>query len=123
MRVLLSTIGSRGDVEPILALAIQLKALDQQVCVCAPPDFQEWIEAFAIPAIPIGPMLRPLTATSAPILSSRPSPEVMQKLVSDSVATQFETITEAARGCAVVLAGGALQVAARSVTQLLGSRY
>src|SRR5579864_7129394 len=77
MRVLLSTIGSRGDVEPILALAIQLKALDQQVRVCAPPDFQEWIEAFAISAIPIGPMLRPLTATSAPILSSRPSPEVM----------------------------------------------
>jgi len=123
MRVLLSTIGSRGDVEPILALAIQLKALDQQVRVCAPPDFQEWIEAFAIPAIPIGPMLRPLTATSAPILSSRPSFEVMQKLVSASVATQFDTITEAARGCDVLLAGGALQVAARSVTQLLGSRY
>ena len=31
MRVLLSTIGSRGDVQPLVALALQLKALDQDV--------------------------------------------------------------------------------------------
>ena len=31
MRVLLSTIGSRGDVQPLVALALALKALDQDV--------------------------------------------------------------------------------------------
>lgn len=39
MRVLLSTYGSRGDVEPMLGLAVQLRALGAQVRVCAPPNF------------------------------------------------------------------------------------
>ena len=49
MRVLLSTIGSRGDVQPVVALAVQLRALGQEVRICAPPDFREWIEALGIP--------------------------------------------------------------------------
>ena len=44
MRVLLSTIGSRGDVQPLVALASQLRALGQEVRLCVPPDFREWIE-------------------------------------------------------------------------------
>jgi vancomycin aglycone glucosyltransferase len=31
MRVLLSTIGSRGDVQPLVALAVALRALGQEV--------------------------------------------------------------------------------------------
>jgi vancomycin aglycone glucosyltransferase len=31
MRVLLSTIGSRGDVQPLVALALELKALGHEV--------------------------------------------------------------------------------------------
>ena len=45
MRVLLSTIGSRGDVQPLVALAVQLKELGQEARVCAPPDFRDWIES------------------------------------------------------------------------------
>ena len=44
MRVLLSTIGSRGDVQPLVALALQLRALGQTVCLCVPPDFHDWID-------------------------------------------------------------------------------
>jgi vancomycin aglycone glucosyltransferase len=36
--VLFSTYGSRGDVEPLVALAVQLRALGAEVRVCAPPD-------------------------------------------------------------------------------------
>ncbi len=38
MRVLLSTYGSRGDVEPMVGLAVRLRALGAQVRACAPPD-------------------------------------------------------------------------------------
>jgi len=38
MRVLLSTYGSRGDVEPLVGLAAELRALGAEVRVCAPPD-------------------------------------------------------------------------------------
>ncbi|WP_206060783.1 glycosyltransferase [Nonomuraea basaltis] len=38
MRVLLSTYGSRGDVEPLAGLAGRLRELGGEVRVCAPPD-------------------------------------------------------------------------------------
>jgi UDP:flavonoid glycosyltransferase YjiC (YdhE family) len=62
MGVLLSTIGSRGEVEPLLALALELRARHQDVGICAPPDFADRIESLSIPFVPIGPHLRPLTA-------------------------------------------------------------
>jgi hypothetical protein len=41
MRALLSTSGSRGDVEPLVGLAVGLRALGAEVRVCAPPDWAE----------------------------------------------------------------------------------
>ena len=58
MRVLLSTIGSRGDVQPLVALASQLRGLGQEVRLCVPPDFRDWIESLGMPVTPIGPELR-----------------------------------------------------------------
>ena len=64
MRALLSTIGSRGEVQPLVALALYLRRLEHEVRACVPPDFRGWIEAQGIPVVPIGPALRP-TAPSA----------------------------------------------------------
>jgi vancomycin aglycone glucosyltransferase len=41
MRVLLTTYGSRGDVEPMVGLTVQSRALGAEVRVCAPPDFAD----------------------------------------------------------------------------------
>ena len=38
MRVLLSTYGGRGDVEPLVGLAVRLRELGAEARVCAPPD-------------------------------------------------------------------------------------
>ena len=43
MRVLLSTYGSRGDVEPLVALAVALQQVGAEAIVSAPPD-QEFVE-------------------------------------------------------------------------------
>jgi len=40
VRVLLSTYGGRGD-EPLVGLAVRLRALGAEVRVCAPPDWAE----------------------------------------------------------------------------------
>ena len=66
MRFLLSTIGSRGDVQPLVALAMELRALEQDVRFCVPPDFQNWIEGLGFPVVPIGPELRKAMATAPP---------------------------------------------------------
>jgi UDP:flavonoid glycosyltransferase YjiC (YdhE family) len=98
MRVLLSTIGSRGDVQPLVALASQLKALDHEVRVCVPPDFRQWIERLGIAVTPIGPEVRKFAASSATSTKTQTplSPEQRQQMADATVATQFETITAAA---------------------------
>ena len=63
MRVLFSVIGSRGDIQPVVALASHLKALGHEVSVCVPPDFREWIESLGIPVTSIGPEVRRFAAS------------------------------------------------------------
>ena len=54
MRVLLSTYGSRGDVEPMAGLAVQSRALGAEGRVCAPPDCAELLTRVGVPLAPIG---------------------------------------------------------------------
>ncbi len=68
MRVLLSTYGGRGDVEPLVALAVQLRALGAEVRVCAPPDeeFAELLAGVGVPLVPVGPSVRPMVTGATP---------------------------------------------------------
>jgi len=116
MRVLLSTIGSRGDVQPLLALALQLRALGQEPRLCVPPDFRQWLEGLGFAVTPIGPELRLLTA-ARPQANARPSPEQLRSMAEGTVAAQFATLPIAAQGCDVIVAATALQLAARSVAE------
>jgi vancomycin aglycone glucosyltransferase len=58
MRVLLSTYGSRGDVEPLAGLAVRLQALGAEVRMCAPPD-EEFAALLAGAGVPLVPFERP----------------------------------------------------------------
>ena len=125
MRILFSTIGSRGDVQPLVALASHLKALGHEVRLCVPPDFREWIESLGIPVTPIGPELRKFAA-SRPMATqpqTPPTPEQRRRMAQATVATQFETVSAAAQECDIIVAATALQVAARSVAEKMGIPY
>jgi vancomycin aglycone glucosyltransferase len=54
---------------------------------------------------------------------ARPSADQIRQMIEGTVATQFETIPTAARGCDVIVAGNALQIAARSVAEQMGIGY
>ncbi|TDD76578.1 glycosyltransferase [Actinomadura rubrisoli] len=123
MRVLLTTIGSRGDVQPMVALALELKNLGQEVRLCVPPDFRDWIDGLGLPVVSIGPELRGTAASGSTVERAQPSAEDLRKQVDDTVADQFTTVGTAAQGCDVVVAGGYLQIAGRSVAETLGIPY
>ena len=123
MRVLLSTIGSRGDVQPLAALAVQLRELGHEARVCAPPDFRDWIEGLGIPFVPLGPEVSSTAKPDSPLLPVRPTAEQIRQMMEGTVATQFETIPLAAEGCDVIVAGNALNIAAHSVAEQMGIRY
>src|SRR4051794_3731700 len=110
MRLLLSTIGTRGDVQPLVGLAPALRALGHEVRLCAPPDFRDWIEGLGLPVVAVGHELRPVTMRG-PL--GPPPLERLRARMEASVAAQFETIAQAAEGCDAILAASSLQMGAR----------
>lgn len=122
MNVLLSSIGSRGDVQPLLALALELRMQGHNARLCVAPNFADWIESFGLSCVPIGPDLRKLTGGTA-AASPKPSAEQLRQLAAHTVRGHFPVLTAAARGCDVIVAGGALQVATRSVAEAVGIPY
>lgn len=119
MRVLLSTIGSRGEVQPVTGLAVALRAQGADVRIVAPPDFQGLIGELGFEAVPVGPVLR-RPAGEAP---EAMTPERARRLTEETVAEQFAVVGAAARDRDVVVAAGSLQIAARSVAEHLGVPY
>lgn len=120
MRVLLSTYGTRGDVEPLVALAVRLRALGVEVRMCAPPDeeFAERLAGLGVQLVPVGPPVRALMRGT-----TLPSAADLSRYRTEMVDTQFDIFPLAADGCDVLVAAGLAQIAARSVAEAAGIRY
>ena len=120
MRVLLSTYGGRGDVEPLVGLAVRLRALGADARVCAPPDWAERLAQYGVPLVPIGPPVRALMHGATP-----PSMADVPRRIAELVAEQFTKLPAEAEGCDALVATGLFPVAAsvRSVAERLGIRY
>jgi vancomycin aglycone glucosyltransferase len=103
MRVLLSTYGSRGDVEPMVGLAVRLRALGAEVRVCAPPDFAELLARVGAPLVPVGQPVRPLVTGATP-----PSAADLPRRAAELVAAQFDTVAAVAEGCDALVATGVM---------------
>jgi len=117
MRVLLSTYGSRGDVEPMVALAVRLQELGAEVRCCAPPD-EEFRELLTRGGVPLVPFPRPWRSWQRP-----PSAEERRRRVADFISAQYATVADAAAGCDVIVATAMSQFVGPSVAEKLGIPY
>ncbi|MEJ5225569.1 MAG: glycosyltransferase, partial [Anaerolineales bacterium] len=45
--------GTRGDIQPVIALALRLHQSGRPVRIAAPPAFGEWVTSFELPFAPI----------------------------------------------------------------------
>jgi len=45
----MAAVGSRGDVQPMLALALALRARGHVIRFCAPPNFAAWVAGYGLP--------------------------------------------------------------------------
>jgi vancomycin aglycone glucosyltransferase len=100
VRALLSTYDPRGDVEPLLALAVRLRAPGAAKRVCAPPDCAGLAEV-GVPMVPFGQSVRPLGHGSR-FRSAGDEPRRAAELD----AAQFDTVAAAARGRGALVATG-----------------
>src|SRR5262245_63327559 len=97
MRVLLAAVGTRGDVQPAIALALELRKLGHAVRLCISPNFVDWAKSLGLEAVPMGVEMRmsPQAAATIPKLT----PEELRRLcesMPDLIADQFDTIGAAA---------------------------
>ncbi len=113
MRVLLSTYGSRGDVEPMVALAVQLQERGAQVRMCAPPD-AEFTDLLAGAGVPMVPFERPWRSWQRPT-----TPEERTRRVAEFIAAQYDTVAAAAEECDVLVATAMSHFVAGSVAETL----
>src|ERR1051325_1621295 len=106
MRVLLSAVGTRGDVQPVLALAVSVRALGHEARLCVPPNFTEWAQRLGFAATSVGIEMR------APPPGAPPAP------IPDLITDQFDSIGPVAEDCDVILGANAHQYAAPSLAEL-----
>ncbi|MFI5593812.1 glycosyltransferase [Amycolatopsis sp. NPDC051758] len=120
MRVLLATYGTRGDVEPLVALAVRLQELGVETRMCTPPDeeFVARLTGLGIQPVPVGPSMRALMSRPAP-----PSAAELSRYRNELVDAQFARLPEAADGCAALVVAGLAQIGARSVAEAAGIPY
>jgi vancomycin aglycone glucosyltransferase len=112
MRVLLSVVGTRGDVQPVLALAVRVRERGHDVHLCIPPNFAAWATDLGFVSTSVGIEMR---APQPGAASAKPVP--------DLIADEFESILEAAQRCDIILGANAHQYAAPSIAELRGVPY
>lgn len=121
MRILLSTYGSRGDVEPLVGLAIQLKALGAEAVVSAPPEpeFEELLARAGVESAPAFMSVRQW------IDEARRDPKPIPALAARMVPAQYDSLYAASEGCDAIVATGLFPsaAAARNVADKRGLRY
>lgn len=120
MRILLSTFGSRGDVEPVAALAAQVRALGAEALVCCPPDaeFAALVERAGARLVPAFTSVRRWIADA---LANDP-PMALSERAALVLNGQFEVLMEASEGCDAIFHVGLFPstVAAVCVAELKG---
>ena len=109
MRVVLAGYGSRGDVEPLIALAVAVQNAGAEAVVCVPPDeeFVSRLNEFGVPFVAFGQSVRDL------VTSGRVDPPRVAAALVDEwfgpVAAADRPATPASAAGAVDLAGAELR--------------
>jgi vancomycin aglycone glucosyltransferase len=114
MRVVLAASGTRGDVQPMLALAVALKKRRHAATVVGPPNLANEAAQFGVDYRPFGRDTEKLLADNRRHLGANPLPmlRVLRGIVVEDLSAQFDALKDAAKGADLVLAGGMMFAAA-----------
>jgi vancomycin aglycone glucosyltransferase len=124
MRVLVSAVGTRGDVQPAVALALEVRGLGHDVRLCVSPNFVEWVAGLGFESTPVGVEMRHReSATSRTAVPTQEELRRMRETMPDLITDQFDAVGSAAEGSDVLVGAGGHQYAARSIAEVHGVPY
>ncbi|MDT3382409.1 glycosyltransferase [Labrys neptuniae] len=121
MRVLLTSFGSRGDIEPVAALGARLRDLGLEVLACVPPD-EEFEAVLARAGVRLVPAFRALRPWLAEV---RKGPVDLPQVAGEVLEGQYRAMAAAAEGCDAVVGCGLFPstAAAQAVAEERGLAY
>lgn len=124
MRVVLCTVGSRGDVQPLLVLAREFVSRGHEILFAAPPNFREFIETEGHRFLPVGSdthdvLLAHKQLTEKSPLSALPA---QLALVRQETTRQFDDLLTHPPSADLVISAG-LGFAGSALADRVGARY
>ena len=119
MRVLLAPHGTRGDVQPMLALATGLRARGHDVSFVAPANSVDWIASFGFRCFSDGIDVEELMQSAGTRLQSLRWQ--MRSLTDILIPKLFDTVSAAADAARpAIIVGSGVQMAGTSIAELRG---
>jgi UDP:flavonoid glycosyltransferase YjiC (YdhE family) len=124
VKALLSTVGSRGDVQPMLVLGSELARRGHDVRLAAPPNFAALVARAGLPFIAIGADTDALIEQNKELAEKNPlfSLPAQIALLRRETERQLADLLRVSEPVDVVVAGG-LSFGARLLAEKLGARY
>ncbi len=116
VRVAIVVSGSRGDVQPMIAVAVGLRAADHDAIVCSSPDNEAWVRSHGCTFAAVGEPLRDNTALGSWVTLA------FNRFIRRQIELQVRDLPGLIEGCDLVLASG-LVWGVRPVAERLGVPY
>lgn len=109
--------GSRGDIQPALALACGLQAAGHHPIVSAPPDFGDWSRELNLPFVAAGDNAQQLIQSGAADAGGNPIRLIrgFNRIIREQVYLWFTNTLEAARDVEIIISSN--QFIARSIAE------
>jgi UDP:flavonoid glycosyltransferase YjiC (YdhE family) len=121
MKIVLTTYGSRGDVQPMLALSLALQAKGHDVLLAAPPEKAGWAIALGCPFHPLGSDVTAFIDEMQNAHSLRPS-ACFVSFLRKELNSQFDLLPKIIAGADLVI-GSSLTFALSTLTEFQGIEY
>jgi vancomycin aglycone glucosyltransferase len=114
MKILLAPYGTRGDVQPLIALGIALRDRGHRVEVAAPDNFSAWVESFGLVFHPVGINVEQVMCAGGDKIRSLRWQ--MRHLYHDLIPAQFNSLPQTFPDADIIVGAG-LQFAGPSVAE------
>jgi len=121
MKIVLATFGSRGDVQPMLALSLALRSAGHDVLLAAPPEKAEWAEGLGCPFHPLGSDVTAFIDDMKDAHSLRSALSFIHYVRKEAF-SQFDVFPEIIKGADLVI-GASLVFALSTVAESMGVGY
>jgi sterol 3beta-glucosyltransferase len=128
MHITISALGTRGDVQPMIALGKGLQAAGHHIQMIAGSNFESWLRGYGFDFLPTLDMEAVMQSEKGIIWTQRSDNplkqlQMMRELLHDTGDTMLNPVVEAAQSTDLLLSGFVSEPFIQTVSEKFGVRY